>query len=217
MQVYNYESWPGPLPVPQAELAVFLDRDGVLNYYRSDYVRTWEQFEWIPGALDALRELGRARVRVYVVTNQSCVGRAIVEQSALDQMHQNLFAAVREHGGYINGIATCPHCPWDGCGCRKPEPGMLRGIARREEVDLGRAYVVGDSTSDVEAAVRAGCNPVLVVRRSIEGGLERRSEPNAVPPAVVTEGSLLEAVRKILLEEQLGARASLLSCERGAE
>lgn len=142
---------------------LFVDRDGVINRNRSDYVRCLDQFQFLPGTLDALARAAHSPFTIVVVTNQSAVGRGLMSRDTLDAMHQEMQARVRAHGGRIDGIYVCPHRPSDACSCRKPQPGMLRRAARDLALDLAGSYFIGDSSTDVHAALAAGCRPVLVL------------------------------------------------------
>ena len=142
--------------------AVFLDRDGTLNRERADYVKSWQEFEWLPGALDALAELVSLGVPVLVVTNQSALGRGILDPSALHAIHAQAQAEALAAGGRLDDFLICPHAPADGCTCRKPKPGLLLQAAARYNLDLQCCVFVGDSLTDMQAAEAAGCGWLLV-------------------------------------------------------
>ena len=146
-----------------ARPTIFLDRDGVVNRNRDDYVKCWEEFEFLPGSLDALRTLTRRGVRVVVVTNQSAVGRGIISRETLDGIHRRMVAEVEAYGGRIDAVLCCPHAPDDGCRCRKPRPGLLLEATRRFRIDPATSCFVGDSLSDLKAAHAAGIPFVMVL------------------------------------------------------
>ena len=143
--------------------AVFLDRDGVINENRADHVKCWAEFRFLPGAPDAIARLSRAGVRIFVITNQAIINRGMVSREAVDQINSQMAAEVERHGGRIDAIAYCPHRPEEGCGCRKPQPGLLLDLARRHGLDLRATVVIGDALSDVEAGIAAGCRAILVL------------------------------------------------------
>jgi D-glycero-D-manno-heptose 1,7-bisphosphate phosphatase len=143
--------------------AVFLDRDGVLNEDCPGYVTRQADFRLLPGVLEALALLAQLPVAIVVVTNQSAVGRGQMTRAALDDIHAWLCATVAAAGGRIDAVYVCPHCPWDGCACRKPTPGLLYQAAADWHLDLPRSYFIGDALTDVEAARKAGCRSVLVL------------------------------------------------------
>jgi histidinol-phosphate phosphatase family protein len=168
------------LPLTEAFLArrhsVILDRDGVLNVRppRAEYVRTPEEFRWLPGALDALRLLHDAGWRVILVSNQAGIGRGEMTADDLGVVHERMMADVRAAGGQIDAIYHCPH-DWDeGCDCRKPRPGMLFRAQRDHHLDLTRTFLIGDDERDVQAAHAAGCRVALVSETNSLLDLTRR-------------------------------------------
>lgn len=141
---------------------VFVDRDGVINVNRPDHVKSWAEFEFLPGALSGLASLTRHGFDVYVITNQAVVNRGLVSAAELDNIHDRMSRSVVVSGGRIAAVLFCPHRPDEECGCRKPAPGLLLEAADRFGVDLAASVLVGDHTSDLEAAERAGCRSILV-------------------------------------------------------
>ena len=141
---------------------VILDRDGVINEDSKDYIRSANDIRPIPGSLEAIARLTQAGIYVSIATNQSGLARGLFDVDALNRMHSLLCSRAAALGGRIDLIAFCPHGPDAGCQCRKPEPGLLLSIARRFAVPLADTAFVGDSLRDLEAAERAGCQPILV-------------------------------------------------------
>jgi len=143
---------------------VILDRDGVLNAEppQSGYVQRPEDFRWLPGALDALAMLHRARIRISVATNQSGVGRGIMSLADLEKVHARMLADAVSGGGAIDSVFFCPHAPDALCACRKPEPGLIRTAIDRSGVPAAETLLVGDDERDLEAAARAGVAAALV-------------------------------------------------------
>ena len=142
--------------------AIFLDRDGVINRDRPDYVKSWAEFEFLPGVLEALRQLAATPYAIVVVTNQSAIGKGLVSQAAVDGIHNQMLAAVDEAGGRIDALYYCPHHPQAGCDCRKPRPGLLMQAAGDLGLDLSQSWLIGDSLRDLQCAVAAGVRPILV-------------------------------------------------------
>jgi histidinol-phosphate phosphatase family protein len=143
---------------------VIVDRDGVLNRKppRAQYVRTWNEFEWLPGALRALQLLHASGYRVVVVSNQAGIARGAMTEADLAAVHRTMIEEVAEAGGRIEAIYYCPH-DWNaGCECRKPKPGMLFQAQRDLNLDLSRTFFVGDDERDGEAADSAGCSFVKI-------------------------------------------------------
>lgn len=180
--------------------ALFLDRDGVINRDRPGYVRSWEEFEFLPGVLEAFRFLASEPLAVVVVSNQSCIGRGLVSRETVDEIHSRMTEAVRRSGGRIDAVYYCPHRPDEDCACRKPRPGLLLRAARELDIDLASSWFIGDDLKDLEAAKAAGVRPVLVRtghgRHLPEERLARVSYP------FDTYEDLLEAVTR------LGAQSS---------
>jgi D-glycero-D-manno-heptose 1,7-bisphosphate phosphatase len=141
---------------------VFVDRDGVINRMLPDYVKSWEEFDILPGALEALARLSAAGLDVVVLTNQSAIGRGLVTRQTVDEIHRRLLELVRQRGGDIRAFYICPHMPSDHCDCRKPAAGLLFRARDQLGIDLSKAVMVGDQLSDVQAALTAGCRPILV-------------------------------------------------------
>lgn len=151
----------------QRHPTVILDRDGVLNKRppRAEYVRSWEEFEWLPGAREALRLFHEAGYRVIVVSNQAGIARGAVTEESLIDIHEHMKTEAEKAGGRIDAIYVCPHNWDDGCECRKPRPGLLFQAQRTHHLDLSRTVFVGDDERDGQAADAAGCPWMLVSER----------------------------------------------------
>lgn len=166
-------------------MLVILDRDGVINQYTGEYICSLADWHPLPGAIKAIARLCQAGHQVAVATNQSGVGRGYYSEAVLAQMHDRLCTLVSAEGGQIAHIAWCPHRPDQGCHCRKPGPGLLEAIRDALGLpDLAGSVMVGDSRSDLEAALRGGCQPYLVRTgngRVTEAGLRQNPLPVNVP------------------------------------
>jgi len=178
--------------------AVLLDRDGVINRNRTDYVKSWEEFEFLPRSLEALRMLAEHEAKVVVVTNQSAVGRGIISPDELERIHARMNEEVEAHGGRIDAILCCPHAPDDGCHCRKPRPGLLLEAMDRFQLDQNLCYVVGDSLNDLMAARAAGLPFVMVLTGR---GRESLSHPACGGPPSWVASDLRAAAGWILRRE----------------
>jgi len=143
---------------------VIVDRDGVLNRERPDggYVVAVSQWQWIPGAIEGLRMLSAAGVRISVATNQSGIGRGFMDSSALDAIHARMIDEAARQGGVIDRVLYCPHAPDQGCACRKPAPGLLLRAVAESRIPCAATLALGDDVRDLEAAWRAGVVPALV-------------------------------------------------------
>jgi D-glycero-D-manno-heptose 1,7-bisphosphate phosphatase len=176
---------------------ILLDRDGVINVKRRDHVKAWDEFEFLPGVLKALAELAKLHLPIAIVSNQAVVGRGIVSQEQLDDIHSRMITAIRREGGRVDRIFYCPHDQTDLCSCRKPSPGLLHDAARTYDLDLRRSVFVGDAASDILAGRRADCNTVLVkTGRGHEALDQIRSQQFPIPDAIVDD--LQEAVPVIV-------------------
>ena len=144
---------------------VILGRDGVLNLYRDDHVKEADEWQPVPGALEAVARLNQAGWHSVVATNQSGIGRGLVEMSSLNAVHQRMMHLLAEMGGRIDAVFFCPHAPEEQCDCRKPLPGLMRQIAERYGIEgaLSHVPMVCDTARDLQAAQAAGCEPHLVL------------------------------------------------------
>jgi D-glycero-D-manno-heptose 1,7-bisphosphate phosphatase len=143
---------------------IFLDRDGVINRDSTDYIKSWAEFEFLPGSLAAMTRLTRAGFTLILITNQSAVARGLMSRTDLGRIHHRLRAAVAEKGGQIRDIFYCPHHPDAGCLCRKPASGLLQQAAAKYGLDLSETVFVGDSVKDIHCARAAGCGKRILVR-----------------------------------------------------
>lgn len=146
--------------------AVFLDRDGVINRKAPDgeYITSWSEFEFLPGALEGLRDLTRFDGRIVVVTNQRGVALGRMSEQDLMDIHRRMAEAVAEAGGRLDAVYYCPHD--GGCGCRKPDVGMFQQAADELGLTLGQSTMVGDSCSDMLAAERVGARCIFIGPRN---------------------------------------------------
>jgi D-glycero-D-manno-heptose 1,7-bisphosphate phosphatase len=142
---------------------VILGRDGILNEYREGHVTAPEEWQPVPGALDAVARINHAGWHTVVATNQSGVGRGMIDMSAVNTVHAHMHQMLQAQGGRIDAVFFCPHTPEDDCDCRKPRPGLMLDIGRRYGVDLSHVPMVGDTARDLIAAQAAGCEPHLVL------------------------------------------------------
>ena len=142
---------------------VILDRDGTINHDSDQYIKSPEEWKPIKGSMEAIARLTQAGYRIVVATNQSGIARGLFDMTTLNAIHNAMHRAAAQAGGRIDAIFFCPHAADSDCECRKPRPGMLLEIARRFNVPLEEAYMVGDAVRDMQAAAAAGARPVLVL------------------------------------------------------
>lgn len=150
--------------------AIFLDRDDTL-IEDPGYINHPDQVKLLEGAADALKELKAMGYKLVIVSNQSAVARGIITEKILAQINDRLKQLLAEKGAYLDRIYYCPYHP-DGAvpkyrkesDWRKPNPGMLLAAANDMDIDLSQSWVIGDSSSDIEAGLRAGCKTILINR-----------------------------------------------------
>lgn len=142
---------------------VILDRDGVINYDSEEFIKNPDEWRPIPGSLDAIARLTQSGWRVVVATNQSGVGRGLLDMASLNAIHAKMHRAVNQAGGRIEAVFYCPDTDESHSPCRKPNPGMFYAIAERLNVALEQAPCVGDSLRDLQAAAAVGARPILVL------------------------------------------------------
>lgn len=142
---------------------IILDRDGVINTDRVDYVKSLDEWEFIPGSIQAISDLTQAGYQIFVATNQSGIAKGVYSEDTLSEIHDYFNSEVEKAKGKIEGIYYCPHHDADNCDCRKPLPGLLHRIARDAGQSIDNVPFVGDALRDVQAALSKGCKPVLVL------------------------------------------------------
>lgn len=164
---------------------VFLDRDGVINRNSPDYIKSWEEFEFLPKSIEAIKLLNLNGFTTIIITNQSVINRNMVSKEGLEYIHALMKKAVKSGGGDIKDIFYCPHTPEEGCDCRKPEPGLIYRAQEKYQIDLPASVMVGDSAKDIECARRAGCGLSILVKGSNISNAERLLSEKKIFPDYV--------------------------------
>lgn len=183
---------------------IILGRDGILNVYREDHVKSPKEWVAVPGALEAVSRLNHGGWHTVVATNQSGIGRGVVDMASVNAIHAEMNRQLMAEGARLDAVFFCPHTPEEGCGCRKPLPGMMLDIAQRYAVDPSEVHLVADTLRDLQAAQAAGCVPHLV----------RSGRAAALSPEdLATIGQLVPATR---VHESLGALADALLADDAA-
>jgi D-glycero-D-manno-heptose 1,7-bisphosphate phosphatase len=177
--------------------AIFLDRDGVIIENCPDYVRSWDDVQIYPQALEALKKVSRLPYSVVIVTNQSAVGRGIVSLSTAWAINEQLIEEVSMVGGRIDGAYMCPHAPWEACECRKPEPGLFFQAAKDLNLDMTKSLMVGDALSDLIAARSANVARLALVRTGRGAQQEQLVEANYIESLNVYD-ELAQALENLL-------------------
>ena len=142
--------------------AIFLDRDGVINKERKDYVKSIEEFQILDGVPKSIKMLKEKGFVVIVITNQSAINRGLVTIETLNEIHNHLQKILKDNNTSIDDFYFCPHIPDENCQCRKPNPGMLIKAVQDHDIDMNQSFMIGDSLTDVQAAQKAGCKGILL-------------------------------------------------------
>ena len=142
---------------------VIVDRDGTVCVEREGYIQTPDEWEPLPGALDAIARLNQAGYIVVIAAYLPGLGRGLFDMAALNAIHTKMAKQLAAVGGRVEAIFFCPHAPEEACTCRKPAPGLFHKIGERYKIDLKQVHAVGNSLSDAQAAHAAGCVPHLVL------------------------------------------------------
>jgi histidinol-phosphate phosphatase family protein len=167
---------------------VFLDRDGVINRDSPNYVKSWDEFHFLPGSLEAIARLTASQRTVFLITNQSAVHRRIISKETLYDIHHKLRERVLAHHGKIEDIFYCPHRPDENCSCRKPKPGLILQAQKKYDIDLSTAFMVGDNPKDIECAKNAGCRVSILVRTGLrEDGEAQLATRNIFPDYIARD------------------------------
>ena len=159
---------------------VLLDRDGVLNQDSSNYVKTPGELHMIPGSARAVARLNGAGIKIAICTNQSAVGRGIIDEAMLERIHQKLREELAREGGHVDAIFLCPDPPWAATRRRKPGPGMLEEALRRFSANPAETPMIGDNRIDLEAAAALGCP-----RHLVRTGHGAKVQAEGIPPALL--------------------------------
>ena len=178
---------------------VFLDRDGTINRDSPGYIKSREEFEYLPGSLVAIEALTANGFTNIVITNQSALPRKLISLEELEHIHAVLLQSVRSSGGEIKDIFYCPHMPEDDCDCRKPAPGLILRAQSKYSIDLADAVMVGDSSRDIECGINAGCRHTVLVKTGIHANTTQRLAEKGIVPDYVAE-DLYEAAQWIIDE-----------------
>lgn len=178
---------------------IILDRDGVINHDRDDFVKSPDEWQPIDGSMDAIAFLTQAGYTLAVATNQSGIGRGYFTMQTLNDMHAKMHKLVHQAGGEISGIWFCPHMADHDCSCRKPKPGMVLDILERFQADAADVYLVGDSLRDLQAIEAAGGKAVLV--KTGKGMKTLQKEQDKLPENTLVFDDLL-AFSQFLIKGQ---------------
>lgn len=162
--------------------AIFLDRDGVINENVANYVRSWAQMDIFPQAVTAIARISHTPYKLFIVTNQSAIGRGIISLETAQEINQKLVTIITKAGGRIDQAYLCPHAPDDQCHCRKPQPGMLLRAAQEHNIDLTQSIMIGDALTDIQAGQNAGVKTTALLLTGRGKVQSKRPLASQLPP-----------------------------------
>ncbi len=194
MQEFLCHSWAKLLREELTQPVVFLDRDGVINEDRPDYIKCWDEFNFLPGVADAISQLNNKGYAVVIVTNQSAIGQKIMSEETLEEIHKRMCDALSRQGAVISKIYYCPHTSSENCTCRKPQNGLIRKAFDELPLDMENGILIGDRVTDIEAGIKSSLTTILLTQ-----GRENRDNVKAKPDYSVKD--LTAAVQLILSNE----------------
>ena len=181
---------------PSGELALFLDRDGVINK-EVNYLYKIDDFEFLNGIFDLCKTAVEHNYRIIVVTNQSGIARSYYSEKDLEKLTKWMFGKFAEHGIEISRVYACPHLvnadsePYRrDCHARKPNPGMLLQAQKDFNLNLSKCILIGDKERDMEAGLRAGINKLILLNENT---------PKNLDPKITVISSLNQAREKLLI------------------
>jgi histidinol-phosphate phosphatase family protein len=160
--------------------AIFLDRDGTINYENLPYTWKPEHFRFLPGAIEAMGRLAKTDYRIVIVTNQGGVARGLYNEEDVKRINGIMISELKRHGVGVHGVYYCPHTPSGTvkeysiiCECKKPGVRLFQEAAKEFSIDIGKSWVVGDSFTDIGAGKKLGCRTILVKTSSVREAFEK--------------------------------------------
>jgi histidinol-phosphate phosphatase family protein len=180
--------------------AIFLDRDGVIIENNETYVRSWDDVNIYPQALEALRRLAESQYKVIVITNQSAIGRELLTIQDAREINQRIVRCVRSAGGRIDAVYMCPHAPWEHCECRKPKPGLILKAIKEFNIDPHKSILIGDAQSDLEAGLACSIKETYIVRTGRGNQQIRNLSPKLARESKIAD-CMQAAVEEILSQK----------------
>jgi len=142
--------------------AIFLDRDGVINKRKDDYVKNVDELEIFPDVVSPIKKLKENRFLVIIITNQSAINRGLITHTKLEEIHHTIQKYFTDQNIELDGFYYCPHRPEEGCDCRKPKPGLLLKAIKEHNINPKLSWMIGDSESDIKAGKSIGCKTILL-------------------------------------------------------
>ncbi|MDD5085390.1 MAG: HAD family hydrolase [Candidatus Omnitrophica bacterium] len=165
---------------------VFIDRDGVINHdLIGDYIKHWGEFSFMPGVLEALKELTDSGFEIIIVSNQAGIGDGVYTKEALDDITSKMLAEIKLYGSRIHSVLYCLHGKSAGCDCRKPKTGLFHQAAAKINFNKSNTFFIGDKLSDIQAGRDFGLKTILVLTGYGERENKRLEETGVHPDYVV--------------------------------
>ena len=155
---------------------IFLDRDGVINIDKN-YVYKVEDLEFIPGSIKALKILQNKGYLLFIITNQSGIGRGYYTEQDYLNLREKINKVFLDNGIKISEELYCPHHPDEKCKCRKPNPYFINQIIKKYDLDKSKCFMIGDKTSDIKAGENAHIKTILV--KTGKAGNDKKYEVKA--------------------------------------
>ena len=180
--------------MPQSKTPViFIDRDGVINVDPiGDYIKSWKNFRFEAGTLDALKKITNLGYEIIIISNQAGIGDKVYPEHELWNIHKNMLAVFKEENIRVSAGIYCLHGKEEGCKCRKPEIGLFEEVSKRISFPRAKTFFIGDKVSDVKAGKRFGLKTIMVMTG--HGKLEEKQAVGALKPDFKAK-NLLDAVR----------------------
>ena len=176
--------------------AIFLDRDGTINYDSKNYIKNADEFQLFPYSVEALVKLYQNGFSLVIVTNQSGIARGYFTEDELHKMHHKLLSEVAKNDAKFLDIMYCPHHPDENCDCRKPKTTNILKASNEHNIDLANSWFIGDSEKDIITGKNSGCKTILVLTGIREISREKIENWNIRPDLI--EDNLLTAAKKII-------------------
>ena len=161
---------------------LLIDRDGVINRKapQGEYIKTWEEFKWIPETREAMKKLSEHGYTFVIISNQAGIGRGVVSEESVNEINRRMVGELRKAQIAVKGVYLCPHHWEDGCNCRKPKPGLLFEASQDLLLNLEQTFFIGDDPRDCIAAYNAGCRAIYIGDKANLNSLKRRHWPDLV-------------------------------------
>jgi D-glycero-D-manno-heptose 1,7-bisphosphate phosphatase len=181
---------------------IFIDRDGVINVDKiGGYITTWEEFKFIPGTISALKALVKAQIGIVIISNQAGIGDGVYSKRALDEITDKMLNVFEKERIIISGVYYCLHGKQEGCGCRKPQPGLFEQAAKDMRFNPHETYFIGDKATDMEAGNKYGLRTIFVLTghgATDKDKLGSGCQPEKIVPSIVEAAQYVIEQQKLL-------------------